>query len=94
MAYSIKKDNLQFSLILEEGLLGNYSAIASQNPKLKFFHRNFYLSKKKVFSLNQGISQDVETGCLKLAIVKILGVQYLKGDQWTTIYSYFNHEHV
>ena len=28
----------------------------------------------------QGLSQDLETGCLKLAIVKILGVQIFKGD--------------
>ena len=28
----------------------------------------------------QGLSQDLETGCLKLAIVKFLGVQMLKGD--------------
>ena len=30
--------------------------------------------------LNQGLSQDLETGCLKLAIVKYLGVQNFKGD--------------
>ena len=29
---------------------------------------------------HQGLSQDLETGCLKLAIVKFLGVQILKGD--------------
>ena len=28
----------------------------------------------------QGLSQDLETGCLKLAIVKYLGVQIFKGD--------------
>ena len=28
----------------------------------------------------QGLSQDLETGCLKLAIVKCLGVQIFKGD--------------
>ena len=28
----------------------------------------------------QGFSQDLETGCLKLAIVKFLGVQIFKGD--------------
>ena len=28
----------------------------------------------------QGLSQDLETGCPKLAIVKILGVQIFKGD--------------
>ena len=28
----------------------------------------------------QGLSQELETGCLKLAIVKILGVQIFKRD--------------
>ena len=28
----------------------------------------------------QGLSQELETGCLKLAIVKFLGVQIFKGD--------------
>ena len=28
----------------------------------------------------QGLSQDLETGCQKLAIVKYLGVQIFKGD--------------
>ena len=39
----------------------------------------------------QCLSQDLETGCLKLAVVKFLGVQILKG---ITLYSYFNHKHV
>ena len=37
----------------------------------------------------QGLSQDLETGCLKLAIVKSLGAKFIKG---TTIYSDFNHK--
>ena len=28
----------------------------------------------------QGLSQDLETGCLKLAVVKFLGVQIIKED--------------
>ena len=28
----------------------------------------------------QGLSQDLESGCLKLAVVKFLGVQIFKGD--------------
>ena len=28
----------------------------------------------------QGLSQDLETGCLKLAIITFLGVQMFKGD--------------
>ena len=31
-------------------------------------------------ALQQGLSQDLETACLKLAIVKVLGVQIFKGD--------------
>ena len=30
--------------------------------------------------LHQCLSQDLETGCLKLAVVKLLGVPILKGD--------------
>ena len=39
----------------------------------------------------QGLSQELETGCLKLAIVKFLGVQIFKGDH--SILN-FNHKHV
>ena len=40
----------------------------------------------------QCLSQHLETGCLKLAVVKSLGVQiYNRG---ITIYSDFNHKHV
>ena len=31
-------------------------------------------------AFTQGLSQELETGCLKLAIVKFLGVQIFKGD--------------
>ena len=31
-------------------------------------------------ALVQGLSQDLETGWLKLAIVKFLGIQIFKGD--------------
>ena len=30
--------------------------------------------------LGQGLSQDLETGCPKFAIVKVLGIQIFKGD--------------
>ena len=33
-----------------------------------------------VFNPHQCLSQDLETGCLKLAVVKFLGVQIFKGD--------------
>ena len=42
-------------------------------------------------TIQQCLSQDLETGCLKLAVVKFWGVQILRG---ITIYSYFNHKHV
>ena len=35
--------------------------------------------------LHQCLSQDSETGCLKLAVVKSLGVQIFKGDHNTHI---------
>ena len=34
----------------------------------------------------QGLSQDLESGCLKLAIVKYLGVQIFKGDHKILIF--------
>ena len=37
-------------------------------------------------SWKQGLSQDLETGCLKLAIVKILGIQNFKGDHYILIF--------
>ena len=39
----------------------------------------------------QGLSQDLETGCLKLAIENFWASKFLRG---TTIHSDFNHEHV
>ena len=38
------------------------------------------------FGCNQGLSQDLETGCPKLAIVKFLGIQIFKGDHNTLIF--------
>ena len=37
------------------------------------------LSVKPTRLRDQGLSHNLETGCLKLAIVKILGVQIFKG---------------
>ena len=39
----------------------------------------------------QCLSQDLETGCLKLAVVKFWVSKLLRG---ITIYSYFNHKHI
>ena len=36
--------------------------------------------RSKWYSHRQCLSQDLETGCLKLAVVRFLGVHILKGD--------------
>ena len=42
---------------------------------------NLHLEYCKPFYMaTQCLSQDFETGCLKLAVVKFLGVQIFKGD--------------
>ena len=47
-----------------------------------FFAFFLQLLQLEIFiqTTSQGLSQDLETGCLKLAIVKYLGVQIFKGD--------------
>ena len=42
-------------------------------------HQQHELSTLR-WSPEQSLSQDLETGCLKLAIVNLLGVQIFKGD--------------
>ena len=44
----MKKGNLHFSYVLEDGFLGKYLDITLENSKLKNFHRNFCLSKQDV----------------------------------------------
>ena len=46
----VKKGNLHFSYVLEDGLLGKYLVITPQKSKLKNHHRKFCLSKQEVFS--------------------------------------------
>ena len=41
-------------------------------------------------SLIQGLSQDLETGCPELPIIKLRGILFLKGDH--SLYSDYNHE--
>ena len=45
-------------------------------------HHNIYSKQIVLASRASGqcLSQDFETGCLKLAVVKFLGVQIFKGD--------------
>ena len=57
----------------------------------KTAHGKLHACTLTIHVCNQGLSQNLETGGLKLAIVKYLGVQNFKG---ITIYSYFNHKHV
>ena len=39
-----------------------------------------------IYSIMQCLSQDLETGCLKLAVVKFWGVQISKGDHNVPIF--------
>ena len=43
-------------------------------------------SSKPAGHVGQCLSQDLETGCLKLAVVKFWGVQIFKGDQNKALY--------
>ena len=55
-------------------------------------HASCIGEKKTDYMLcKQCLSQDLETGCLKLAIVNFWVSKILRG---ATIYSYFNHKHV
>ena len=38
------------------------------------------LSLKKEMKTDQALSQDLEAGCQKLAIVTLFGIQFFKGD--------------
>ena len=45
-----------------------------------FKDKGLYRDLLKISIYNQCLSQDLETGCLKLAVLKLLGVQIFKGD--------------
>ena len=56
-------------------------AVLRWNKPLLHYSGTFYKENStSILTLQQGISQDLETGCLKLAIVKLLGVQIFKGE--------------
>ena len=60
----------------------NYLAIA-KNPYLSrriFVKLLCVIIESTGTTVRQCLSQDFETGCLKLAVVKFLGVQIFKGD--------------
>ena len=48
------------------------------------------MCEKQSDTYHQGITQDLETGCLKLAIVKFWASKFSRGN---TIYSDFNHKY-
>ena len=54
VAQCVKKGNLHFSYVLEDGILGKYLVITPQKSKLKNHHKSFsrfsgnYLSKRQV----------------------------------------------
>ena len=47
IAYCVKKSNLHFSHVLEDSLFGYHSVINHKKVKLRFLHRNFYMSTKE-----------------------------------------------
>ena len=54
----------------------------------QFSFKKIY-KKTNTYTVLQGLSQDLETGCPKLAIAKILGVLFSKGDHnILEVYSY------
>ena len=57
--------------------LPEYSKLATSSIRVKACSSN---------SSEQCLSQDIETGCLKLAVVKFLGVQIYKGEHKILIF--------
>ena len=56
-------------------------------PAVIFIHVHGDIMEYHLFhDINQCLSQDLETGCLKLAVVKFLGVQIFKGDHNVLIF--------
>ena len=47
---------------------------------IHFTTPGMYIYRDWKLPVMQCLSQDLETGCLKLAVVNILGVQIFKGD--------------
>ena len=51
IAYCVKKGNLHFSDVLENGLLEKYLVFTPKELKVKILHRNFCLYKKEVLRI-------------------------------------------
>ena len=47
---------------------------------MPYFDAFIHVYGRNLEYIVQCLSQDLETGCLKLAVVKFLGVQIFKGD--------------
>ena len=58
----------------------NYNLFSAKCNKNKLNRTPKHDFMRLYFPLPQCLSQDVESGCLKLAVVKFLGVQFFKGD--------------
>ena len=56
-------------------IIGQHRAAESRTSTPNIAHQTL-----KNHPSGQCLSQDLETGCLKLAVVKFLGVQIYKGD--------------
>ena len=60
--------------------LAGHATVTNKERK-RYVKNGFTIRNRRgVYGAIQGLSQDLETGCLKLAIVKFLGVQTVKGD--------------
>ena len=66
--------------------LTKYSQTSTHVPGFQSFFRFLHLIHKINHNVHQGLSQDLESGCLKLAVVKFWGVHIFKEDlQFTQI---------
>ena len=66
----------RFNVVLMKLLYIRYDKKTFVFPKIIIFK---YSNKSNKYC-TQCLSQDLETGCQKLAVVKFLGVQIFKGD--------------
>ena len=92
---------LQCDLYAKDVIAGSFCEDICKTEKIRLntcelndIHKQVILHQRYIHTLRnatQCLSQDLETGCPKLAIEKFWGVQIFKG---ITIYSDFNYKHV
>ena len=58
----------------------HFNLIAMRHSIVNHTSGCFLISEFMLMSVVQGLSQDLETGCPKLAVIKFWGVQFFKGD--------------